>query len=230
MSTSTFQTRHLVVIVLVLTFLVGWKGANDWLQPSFAKNPKKFRTSTDRATPAFPSHVIHDLKPAGPDIHLKVNESYGKLPLSFEANQGQTDPKVKFLSRGRGYSLYLTSTEAVLQLPIDESRISNEEAGMTSDPLRIPNFEFRMESREPTLAKRKRAVGNRKSSTLQMQLVGANPQAQVEGLEPLPGKSNYFIGNDPGKWRTHVANYARVKYKEVYPGIDLVYYGNQQQL
>src|SRR5262249_22458555 len=65
---------------------------------------------------------------------------------------------------------------------------------------------------------------------LRMKLVGANPQAKVMGLEELPGKSNYFIGNDPKKWRTNVPNYAKVKYANVYPGVDLVYYGNQGKL
>ncbi|MFB3920258.1 MAG: SBBP repeat-containing protein [Terriglobia bacterium] len=60
---------------------------------------------------------------------------------------------------------------------------------------------------------------------MRLKLVGANPQAKVAGVEPLPGRSNYFIGNDPKKWRTNVANYAKVKYEKVYPGIDLVYYG-----
>jgi hypothetical protein len=63
-----------------------------------------------------------------------------------------------------------------------------------------------------------------------MKLVGANPKAKVVGLDELPGKSNYFLGNDPKKWRTNVANYRKVKYADVYPGIDLVYYGNQRQL
>ena len=62
---------------------------------------------------------------------------------------------------------------------------------------------------------------------LRMQLVGANPQAKVSGLDELPGKSNYFVGNDPKKWRTNVPNYAKVKYEGVYPGVDLVYYGNK---
>jgi len=57
--------------------------------------------------------------------------------------------------------------------------------------------------------------------------VGANASAIVSGAEELPGKSNYFIGNDPKKWRTNVPNYAQVKYRGVYPGVDLVYYGNQ---
>ena len=63
-----------------------------------------------------------------------------------------------------------------------------------------------------------------------MSLAGANPKATVTGLDELPGKSNYFIGNDPAKWRTNVPTYAKVKYQNVYRGIDLVYYGNPQQL
>jgi len=63
-----------------------------------------------------------------------------------------------------------------------------------------------------------------------MKVVGSNPQAKVEGLEELAGKVNYFIGNDPDKWHTDVATCAKVMYSGVYPGIDLVYYGNQSQL
>jgi uncharacterized protein (TIGR03437 family) len=63
-----------------------------------------------------------------------------------------------------------------------------------------------------------------------VKLVGANTAAKLTGEEKLPGKSNYFIGNDPLKWRTNVPNYARVRYRQVYPGVDVVYYGNQQQL
>src|SRR5258708_10348086 len=65
---------------------------------------------------------------------------------------------------------------------------------------------------------------------VRMSLVAANQMAKVTGVDELPGKSNYFIGNDPAKWRTNVPTYAKVKYQDVYPGIDLVYYGNQQQL
>jgi hypothetical protein len=65
---------------------------------------------------------------------------------------------------------------------------------------------------------------------LRMKLLGANPNPQVAGLDELPGKSHYFIGNDPSRWHTGIPHYARVKYEELYPGIDLVYYGNQRQL
>jgi hypothetical protein len=63
-----------------------------------------------------------------------------------------------------------------------------------------------------------------------MKLVGANAHAQVTALDELPGKSNYFLGDNPAKWHTHVPNYGKVRYERVYPGIDLVYYGHQRQL
>src|SRR6185503_14275294 len=69
-----------------------------------------------------------------------------------------------------------------------------------------------------------------KQGVLRTTLAGAAPDAPVTGLDELPGKANYFIGNDPAKWRSNVPTYAKVQYREVYPGIDLVYYGNQRQL
>jgi len=68
------------------------------------------------------------------------------------------------------------------------------------------------------------------ASRMSITLIGANASAHAEGMEPLPGKTNYLMGNDPAKWRTNIANFARVRYREVYPGVDMVYYGNQQQL
>ena len=131
---------------------------------------------------------------------VKIAESYGKLPLRFEANQGQTDSRVQFLSRGSGYTLFLTPTEAVLTLR------QGKETGVRSQ-----------ESEDD-------------SAVLRMKLVGANPASRATGLVEMPGKSNYFIGNDPNEWRKNVPNYAKVRYEEVYPGVDLVYYGNQRQL
>src|SRR6266571_3105390 len=71
--------------------------------------------------------------------------------------------------------------------------------------------------------------GLRTTDTLRMKLVGAKP-AKITGLDELPGKSNYFIGSDPAQWQTGERTYAKVKYEGVYPGIDLIYYGNQRQL
>src|SRR5205823_11467684 len=77
------------------------------------------------------------------------------------------------------------------------------------------------------------AVGDaqgREDAMLRMQLVGANPTSPVTGVEELPGKVNYFTGTDPTTWRTNIPTYAKVRYANVYPGVDLVYYGNQWQL
>jgi hypothetical protein len=138
-------------------------------------------------------------------------EAYGRLPLSFEANQGQADSQVKFLSHGSGYSLFLTGSESVLVL--------KKQAEKASPHSRIEHA---------SLAAHKAAT--KSEAVLGMRLVGASAAAQVTGLEELPGKSNYFIGHDFTKWRTGIPNYAKVKYANVYPGIDLVYYGNQRQL
>jgi len=69
-----------------------------------------------------------------------------------------------------------------------------------------------------------------RSSVIRMHLDGASSTARIQGAEPLPGKSNYFIGNDSSKWRRGISQFARVEYERIYPGVDLVYYGNQKQL
>jgi hypothetical protein len=144
----------------------------------------------------------------------KIQVTYGKLPLSFEANQGQTDGQVQFVARGSGYNLFLTSTEAVLQL-------RNADVGVWNEKPLLPTTKSKnLQS----------AIRNPQSTVLRMHLVGANPTPQVVGLDQLSGKSNYFIGNDPTKWHTDVPLYAKVQYEAVYPGVDLIYYGNQRQL
>lgn len=65
---------------------------------------------------------------------------------------------------------------------------------------------------------------------LRMKLAGANRSAFVNGAEQLPGKSNYFIGSDPAKWHRDIPQFARVRYENIYPGINLVFYGSQGQL
>jgi hypothetical protein len=63
-----------------------------------------------------------------------------------------------------------------------------------------------------------------------MQVVGGNSAPAVVGQDTLPGKVNYFLGNDPAQWHTHISTFARVEYQNVYPGINLDYYGRQGQL
>ena len=149
-------------------------------------------------------------------------ESYGKLPLAFEANQGQTDSQVKFLSRGAGYSLFLTPTEAVLAL---------SEGSQQGPAARAAKAPVAAGAEAPALHAARASISHdKKTAVLRMKLVGANAKAEVIGQDELPGKSNYFIGNDPKKWHTNVRQFAKVRYGNVYPGVDLVYYGHQREL
>ena len=63
-----------------------------------------------------------------------------------------------------------------------------------------------------------------------MNLIGSNPSPKMQGLDMLPGKRNYFVGSDPREWHVGIPTYARVRSENVYPGIDIVYYGVQNQL
>jgi carbohydrate binding protein with CBM6 domain/beta-propeller repeat-containing protein len=91
-----------------------------------------------------------------------------------------------------------------------------------------PNPEGKQDGR--STPGRREAPAQAMPVAIRMSIVGAAPAPLVSGLEELPGKANYFIGKDPAKWRTNVPTYAKVHYREIYPGIDLVYYGNQRQL
>ena len=168
--------------------------------------------ATSFATPSVAPQL--PTPPAPPAQRARVVENYGKLPLSFEANTGQTNSAVKFLSRGRGYTLFLTSDEAVLALRRQKAESRSQKEG---------NRQLLAVSRQ---VQRTTDNGPRTTDVLRMRLVGANPAAKVMGLRELPGKTNYFLGNDPKKWRASVPTYAKVRYAGLYPGIDLVYRGD----
>ncbi|HEX7333207.1 MAG TPA: SBBP repeat-containing protein [Pyrinomonadaceae bacterium] len=134
----------------------------------------------------------------------RLNELYSQLPLSFEANVGQTHPQVDFISRGSGYTLFLTPSEALLAL--------------------------RAASPSPTTRNGLNDHESAAATVMRMKFVGSETRPRVAGREELPGKINYFRGNDLRQWRTGISTYAKVAYQNLYPGVDLVYYGNQQQL
>ncbi|HZG52013.1 MAG TPA: SBBP repeat-containing protein, partial [Pyrinomonadaceae bacterium] len=153
------------------------------------------------------STAPHDA--ADPLARRRASEAYGQLPISFEANEGQFDREVKYFSRANGISLFLTPTEAVLSLQKEKRRAKTQaeaERNRNEQPIKLER------------------------DVLRLKLVGSSPDARVAGVDEIAGKSNYFIGNNPANWHTNVAHYARVRYSNVYPGVDVVYYGNQNQL
>ena len=169
--------------------------------------------SQDGSSAGGASH-LPDVKSAA--ARDKISKNYGKLPMSFEANRGQTDGRVNFLSRGPGYTLFLTGDQAVLAL----------KKPAVAKPLLTAALVAAVKGSEPAGLEKGARVATI-DSVLRMKLAGANPNAQITGADELPGRTNYLIGNDPKNWHTNVPTYAQVKYANVYPGVDLVYYGNQ---
>ncbi len=143
----------------------------------------------------------------------RAQEAYGKMPIQFEANQGQTDARVNFITHASGATVFLTATEAVFVLSAPDETATRAA----------------VESPEG-LSQREVAPTRRKKHALRMKIEGASSAPQVEGLDKLPGIVNYLTGNDPANWHTDIPTFGRVHYAGVYEGVNLVYYGNQQQL
>ncbi len=118
-----------------------------------------------------------------------IQETFSRIPLSFEQNLGQSDPRVKYLSRGAGYNILLTNRGAEIMLGNAHHR-----------------------------------------EVISIRLAGAAKRPTLQAMEPLEQKTNYLIGNNPRQHIADIKNYGRIRYSSVYPGIDLVYYGNRQRL
>jgi len=157
---------------------------------------------------AVPTSASETPAQATKDAQIRANSLFAGLPLRFEPNQGQgnldsTDPRARFVARGSGYSLFLGTQGAILSLVSRGQHTSSKNEG---------------------------AHSSARVDSIEMKLAGANPAASLIASDPLPGKSNYFLGNDPAKWRTSVPQFSRVRYENIYPGINLVFYGNQGRL
>jgi len=186
---------------------VGWCLLVAVLLPTARQEGAPIEGSAKQSRPA--RAMLANARPSHAE-RARALGAYGRLPLGFEANEGQTDSRVRFLSRGQGYSLFLTPHEAVLAL----------KRGQTPQPGR------KAAGSRPAVETRQSAA----PAVLRMQLVGAHATAGMVARDELPGKSNYFLGKDPAHWLSGVPNYRKVAELRVYPGIDLVYYGTPHQL
>jgi len=129
----------------------------------------------------------------------------GSPSLAFEPNQGQADPAVKFLARGRGYGLFLTPTETLMVLvPQDRGGLGGRRPSAMAAPIQPPRV-------------------------VRMRLEGADANSRLVGVDQRPGRSHYLVGQ-PGQWRRDVPTFARVHRAGVYPGISLEFYGTERQL
>ncbi|HEY2992252.1 MAG TPA: Calx-beta domain-containing protein [Methylomirabilota bacterium] len=124
------------------------------------------------------------------------------MPLAFEPNRGQADPAVRFLARGRGYAVFFTDAEAVLVLTPTQPA-----TGRRGTPAEAPST----------------------PAVVRMRLVGASPAPAINGLEPLPGRSHYLVGAR-SRWQRDVPTFGRLRYENVYPGVNLVFYGTEREL
>jgi hypothetical protein len=141
-----------------------------------------------------------------------VMKTYGKLPLYFIENNGQIDKKVKYYEKGSGHSTFFTGNGVYLSL-IKNIKKETEENNNAENSID------------------RRAVNkNLQRELIELTFIDANkdPVVTAEGVQE--GKVNYFIGNDPDKWRSNISTYSIVKYKEIYEGIDIKFYGNNRQL
>src|SRR5258708_905836 len=147
------------------------------------------------------------------DAVARAIAASGHHPILFEANQGQSDTEVKFIARNGGATLFLTATEAVFMWSI---------GGTGRLPTEAPL--------DPRISGRAGAAQAPARVTVRQRWVGANSHPHVVGMDPIAATSHYFIGNDPRQWRTNVPLFNKVHYQEVYPGIDVDYYGAQGRL
>jgi len=149
------------------------------------------------------------------DQRGRAQAGMGKLPLAFEANQGQTDPQVKYMARGNGYTVFLTANDTVfaLQSPSGASTGAASKHGFGTHGSRQDQTE-------------KKNV----SAAIHMRAVGGNPRARIAAGSQLPGVTNYYIGTDRSKWQAGVKQYATVAYRDIYPGVNMAFHGEQRQL
>jgi hypothetical protein len=142
--------------------------------------------------------------PAAVEASRRTRKQYGELPLTFVANAGQADPRARYYATGPGYGIYLAAGEAV----------------------------FTYARREPSAAYRPAAFHKRPATkiALAMRFVGANPHARIEGRRPAPGKVNYLFGSDRSRWRTGLGTYLEASYRDLWPGIDLLFHGTNGRL
>jgi len=146
---------------------------------------------------------------------MSVTKNLSSMPLAFTENQGQWDTKVKFRADAGGATMWFATNGAYCQFT---RRINDVDPVMVSRPGGGRDGLLDQES------------DDFETMMIKATFAGANPNPLMVGEDELEYKCNYFLGDDPAAWRTDVANYSAVVYEDIYPGIDLKYYGNGREM
>src|SRR5450631_1229420 len=157
--------------------------------------------------PAAAAPKKHSLNKSS--VGADLRSQYGSLPLSFEKNVGQAQEGVEFLARGANYTAFLRADEMELAL----SRPHLPESNGSS-----------------TVVRGETGRSDGAVSVLQINFAGAASGNGLQGLQELPGKVNYFLGNNPAHWHSDVPTFERIENKNLYPGIGLQYHSNRGEL
>lgn len=168
-------------------------------------------------TVCVPSSAADQPAAASSAATQRARVAFGNLPLTFEPNQGQADAQVKYMTHWHGYDLFLTSKEAVFAMPIGPQN----SAALDSRQRQSGLSGMAKSAAAP-------AASANAESLIRMTMPGANPEPVIAAEDQQPGVKNYFIGNDPKNWHTNIPAFARVRYSDVYPGIDVIYHGSRQ--
>ncbi len=139
--------------------------------------------------------------------------NFSSIPLAFSENRGQWGERTLFKANAGGATFYFCADEVAYLFVRDTDELLEDDSFRHPESQGMPD-----EIRRPRYKK--------ESMLIKAQFVGANPNPEVFGDDRLAHNNNYFYGNDPSQWRTDVPNYSTIIYKDIYPGIDLKYYGN----
>jgi uncharacterized repeat protein (TIGR01451 family) len=247
MKCSTINVSMSLILGLSLTLVLLWL-LGGGLYPTQARGPDDYVAGVGlwawepglRSNDDLPTAPDHDgatltgrggqepLVSPGPETATRERVTHGlfNLPLRFIANAGQADPAVRFTVKGAGHTIFFTEEEVVFSASSSEFRVSGSVSHNRLDPASetqypIPNIQYPISNTQ---------LPTRNSSTVRLRFVGANPHPLIEGLSPMQGVANFFLGNDPAEWQVNVPTYGAVAYRDLYPGVDLVYRGTEGYL
>ena len=177
---------------------------------------------------------------------VTITRNIASVPLAFTENQGQWHEQVSFRANAGGATMWFTSDGAYYQFTrrVPSNSVIASDRGERGDLMGARDVTLSgVEGREIRLDRvtlsavegsgvegRHHPPDSIETMMIKASFMGANTDAPIEGIHAMEYKCNYFLGNDPEKWHTDVPNYEAIIYEDIYPGIDLKYYGNGKQM